>query len=191
MLGSANNAAIISNIGAKTAGANETAIVDAATDAAAGKVELAIASEINTGTDAARAVTPDALAGSNFGIRTIEVMVFGPTTPASTGDGKIYFVIPPAFNGMNIVNAYARVITAGTTNTLDIQLRNVTDAVDVFSTKLTIDSTEVSSTTAASAVVINASNDDVASHDLFAIDIDAVHTTPSQGLIVYIQLQLP
>jgi hypothetical protein len=39
--------------------------------------------------------------------------------------------------------------------------------------------------------VINGSNDDVATGDRLRIDIDAVHTTPAKGLVVYLGFQLP
>jgi hypothetical protein len=58
-----------------------------------------------------------------------------------------------------------------------IQIRNVTDAVDVLSTRLTIDSGETDSSTAAAPAVINTSNDDVATGDQFAIDVDAAGTS--------------
>jgi hypothetical protein len=54
----------------------------------------------------------------------------------------------------------------------------------MLSTKLTIDSGETGSDTAAAAAVINTSNDHVNTNDMLRIDIDAVHTTAAQGLIV-------
>lgn len=117
---------------------------------------------------------------------SISIQVFGGTTDVSTGDGKFYFTAPPEVNGMVISAVHARVVTAGTTGTSDIQIHNVTDAVDVLSTKLTIDTGETGSDTAATPAVINTSNDDVATNDLFRIDVDAVSTTPPKGLVVRI-----
>lgn len=121
-------------------------------------------------------------------IRTISIVLMAPTTAASTGDGKAYFEVPASMNGAVITAARLRAITAGTTGTTDVQLHNVTDAVDVFSTKLTIDSTEPSSSTAATPVVINTSNDDLATGDLLRVDVPAVSTTPPQGLIFTIEV---
>lgn len=112
------------------------------------------------------------------------IQVVSGATALSTGDGKFYFTIPPELDGMVLSRVHARVVTAGTTNTTDIQLHNVTDAVDILSTKLTIDSGETGSDTAAAAAVINTSNDDLATNDLIRIDIDAVSTTPPNGLIL-------
>jgi len=155
-----------------------------------GTAEAAIASEINTGTDAARYVSPDALAGSNFGIRIFTIQVYPYNGTAVIGDSQAIFRVPIECNGMNLVSVGAQVYTAGTTNTLDIQVRNKTDTADMLSTKLTIDSTEVDSSTA-TAAVINGATDDVVTGDLIAIDIDAVHTTPSLGLTINLGFQLP
>lgn len=115
---------------------------------------------------------------------SVVLIVVAPTTDTATGDGKLYFVIPPEVNGMVLSAVFARVITAGTTNTTDIQLHNVTDAVDILSTKMTIDSTETSTATAATPAVINTSNDDMATNDLIRVDVDAVSTTAAKGLIL-------
>lgn len=109
----------------------------------------------------------------------------------STGDGKAYFSVPEELNGLNLVSCYARVVTAGTTGTTDIQIRNVTDSQDMLSTKLTIDSGENGSDTAATAAVVDTDHDDVATNDLIAIDIDAVSTTAPQGLVVRLRFGLP
>jgi len=53
----------------------------------------------------------------------------------------------------------------------------VTDSVDVFSTALTIDTGETSSSTAAVPVVINTANDDIATNDRFRIDITGAGTS--------------
>ena len=121
----------------------------------------------------------------------VQMVVFNFTDDAETGDGKFYFVVPAKLNGMNLTSAVAQAITAGTTGTMDIQVANVTDSVDMLSTKLTIDSAEKSSLTAATPVVIDATKDDVVTDDLLRIDIDAVQTTKAKGLIVTLGFSLP
>lgn len=123
--------------------------------------------------------------------RGANIVVFEATTDTATGDGKAYLVIPSFLNGMNLTRVHARVNTAGTTGTTDIQIHNVTDVVDMLSTKLTIDSGETGSDTAATPAVINTSNDDVATNDLLRVDLDAVSTTAAQGLIITLEFQLP
>ena len=171
--------------------ANRTLTVSAATSSATGVSELAIASEVTTGTDTTRAVTADALAGSDYGKRVVGLAVTAAATSIATGDGQAFFRVPSVMNGWNLVGVAASVFTAGTTNTTDVQVRNVTDSVDILSTVITIDSTEVDTSTAATPAVINTSNDDVATGDRIAIDVDATHTTPAKGLYVELVFQLP
>jgi len=174
---------------------------DAASTTATGCIEVAIASEVDTGTDTARAVSPDALAGSNLGEKVVSVPVFDSGEDATTGDGKAYFTIPSSLDGMNLVEIHAQVVTTGTTNTINIDIArcatvatgNVCSGTvaDVLSTNLTVDSGEDDSSTAAAAAVIDTGNDDVATNQVYRIDCDAVHTTPSKGLIVTFVFRLP
>lgn len=119
--------------------------------------------------------------------KTVQFYVIEGATACATGDGKFYFVCDSSLDGYVLSAVLANCITAGTTGTMDIQIANVTDAVDILSTKLTIDSAEKSSSTAATPAVINTANDDITALDVLRVDIDAVHTTPAQGLIVVLQ----
>lgn len=167
---------------------NVTDLVDSASTTVAGKIEIATDAEVTTGTDATRAVSPDALAGSSiFGRKSLSVYVVGATTDVSTGDGQYYFMIPQALNGMNLVRAIARVVTAGTTNATTIDIFNVTDSVDMLSTAISI----ASGGTLATAGTVNTSTDDVATNDLIRIDVTSVSTTKPKGLIVEMEFQLP
>lgn len=163
----------------------------AATESANGVVELATSAEINTGTDAVRPICPDQLAASDFGIVYVQFRSADFTSDLATGDGADYLHIPDALNGMNLVYVHARVITAGTTGTTDFQIANVTDAVDMLSTKLTIDSGETGSNTAATAAVIDTTKDDVATNDLLRLDIDALSTTKPKGYVVTLGFRKP
>lgn len=180
----------IATVGTLSAG-NVDSAVSASSTTTAGKIEVAIASEVNTGTDATRAVSPDSLAGSNFGLKYAQIVCFDYTTDTATGDGAGYFHVPAGYNGMNLVEVHAEVITAGTTGTTDIQIANVTDSVDMLSTVITIDSGETGSDTGATPAVIDGTKDDVATNDLLRVDVDAVSTTPAKGLIVTMGFQLP
>lgn len=164
---------------------------DTPTTSAVGCVELTTTAEVDTGTDTSRAVTADALAGSNFGEKSVSIQVTAGTTNTATGDGQAYIVIPSSVAGMDLVEVSATVITAGTTGTTDIQIRNKTDSVDMLSTKMTIDSTETSTATAATPAVIDTTKDDVTTGDVLAVDVDAVSTTPAQGLVVTLVFRLP
>ena len=82
-------------------------------------------------------------------------------------------------------------MTAGTTNTTDIQLHNLTQTADILSTVITIDSGETGSDTAATPAVINTAEDDLQTNDLIRVDVDAVSTTAAKGLIVTFIARLP
>jgi len=171
---------------------NVTAVVDAASVTVAGKIEVATAAETTTGSDATRAISPDGLAGSTiFGTKAIQFVCFDFTTDTATGDGKFYFHVPASMTGMDLVTVHAEVITAGTTGTTDIQIHNVTDAADMLSTVITIDSAETGSDTAATPAVINTATDDVATNDVLRVDVDAVSTTAAKGLLVTLEFRLP
>lgn len=121
----------------------------------------------------------------------VQMVIVEFSTNVTTGDGQFYFHISKKINGMDLVDVHAEVITAGTTGTTDIQIRNVTDAVDMLTTKITIDSGETGSDTAATPAVIDTANDDVAENDLLRIDIDAVQSTPPKGLIITLGFKTP
>ena len=121
----------------------------------------------------------------------IEIPVGNSSANLATGDGQAFFRVPEELNGMNITAVGAVLYTSGTTGTHDIQLRNKTQAADILSTKITIDSTETDSSTAATAAVINTAEDDLQTGDVIAIDLDVVATTPGKGLIVWIRCELP
>jgi hypothetical protein len=96
-------------------------------------------------------------------------------------------------NGMNLVAAVAAVDTTGTTGTTTIMIRRrrQTTNADMLTVALTIDSTEADSTTALTGITIDGTNDDVATGDKIYIDVDAVHTTPAQGLSTVLTFRLP
>lgn len=150
----------------------------------------ASASDINTGTDATKPVTADAIAGSNAGTKVVQLKVFDDATAATTGDGKIIFMVPVEMNGMNLVDCEAYVTGTSSSGALTVQVRNVTDAVDMLSTAITIDQSENSSLTAATAPVIDTTKDDVATGDLIAIDVDGAGTS-AEGLGVVLSFRLP
>ena len=168
-----------------------TAIVAQATTSAVGGVELATSAEINTSTDAARAMTPDLFAASNYGLRYVALSVGDPSTAMSTGNNKAKFHVPAGLNGMDLVEVHAEVSTAPAGSTADIQLsRN--GSADMLSTKITIDASETGSDTAATAAVINTSNDNVSTNDTIQIDIDQVgSSTAGSGLVVTLGFRIP
>lgn len=181
----------LSNMNHNHSGATTGGVAVSASATVVGVVELATLAELETGTDTGRAVVPDILAGSNFGERVVQVVAFDFTTDTATGNGAYYFHVPSTITGMNLVEVHAEVITAGTTNTTDIQIANVTQGADMLSTVITVDSGETGSDTAATAAVINTSEDDVTTNDILRIDVDAVSSTEAKGLIITMTFRLP
>lgn len=161
-----------------------------ATTTAPGPSELATTGEINTGTDAARTITPDTLAGSNFGIRMVGLSSFAPATNCSTGDGKAFFQVMSLMNGMNLVGGAAGVAVAGVTGQMDIQIRRVRSGVsaDMLTGKIIIATGDVIQS---GPPTINGSNDDIVTGDRIFVDVDTIHTTPAQGLVVTLLFALP
>ncbi len=151
-----------------------------------GAVELATAAEINIGTDAGRAMGVNEYVVSNFAERAVQMVIidFGTDTNMTVANGKFYYHIDSRLGGMNLVDVHAEVITAGTTGTLTCMVHNVTQAADMLSTGVSVDTGETGSDQSATPAVIDTGNDDVAENDLIRIDIDDVHTTAAKGLIL-------
>jgi hypothetical protein len=104
------------------------------------------------------------------------IKVFADAQTLSAGDGKFIFSCTEDMDELNLIDAQAYVTTVSSSGTPTIQIRNVTDAVDMLSTRITIDVNEKSSTTAAAQRVINTATDDVATADEIAIDVDTAGT---------------
>lgn len=165
--------------------------VQASSETNSGVVELATTAEIDTGTDNGRAMSPDAFAASDHGIKYIQFVVTDFTTDNAVGDGKSYAHIPAGLDGYDLVECHAEVITAGTTGLMDIQVHELVGAVDMLSTLVSIDSAETGSDSAVTSYTIDTGNDDVSENDLLRIDIKVVHTTAAKGLLVTLGFRKP
>lgn len=165
-----------------------------ATLTAQGFVELATAAEINTSTDATRAMSPGAFSDSNYGIRYPLLTIVAPTASVETGTNLVYFHIPPGLNGMELMYAHGEHATAGTgsgstVSTIDINKNGAT----MLATKLTIDEDETGSDTAAAAVAFNTDGSEVvATNDVVSADVDGlVSATAPLGLVVTLGFRIP
>jgi len=78
----------------------------------------------------------------------------------------------------------------GTTGTINVGIDRIRtgSTVDVMTVNPTIDTTEISSTTAAAQPDINESNHDLATDDVIVFGVDAIHTTPCEGLQISLGL---
>jgi hypothetical protein len=164
-----------------------------------GFLELATAAETTTGTDATRAISPDGLAGSDYGKRCIGMYVVDAATSLTVADGVGYFPpMPAALNGYNLVGARITVITTSSSGTPTVQIARGRQAsataahtfADMLSTRLTIDANEYCSADAAAAAVIDTTKDDIATNDIIRVDVD-VTGTGTKGLLITLDFQLP
>lgn len=107
--------------------------------------------------------------------------VLSPSTSVSVattvgGDLEI-----PVAGTLSAIGAY--VDTAGTTGTMTVDV-NKNGTTLMSATKITIDTTEKSSRTAATPPVLTTTS--LAVGDLITVDVDAIHTTPAVGLTIYL-----
>lgn len=116
------------------------------------------------------------------------IKVVNDTTVVTVGDGQFIFMIEDDVAGCRLVQAQAYVTTVSSSGLPTVQIRNVTQAVDMLSTKITIDASEFTSYTAATPRVINLANSDVARGDLIAVDVD-VAGTGAKGLGVILRFR--
>lgn len=163
-----------------------TDIVSAASLTAAGKVELATTAEINTGTDTTRAIPIDQYVASNRNVRYILYRVIEATTNTAVATTKGGDLELPFTGTITEIGAY--VDTAGITDTMTIDV-NLNGTTLMTTNKITIDTTEKSSRTAATAPVLTTTA--VTAGDLITVDIDAIHSgTAAKGLIIRLGVRL-
>ncbi len=122
--------------------------------------------------------------------REMSFKVFDDDTIITTGNNKLQFCIPASFNGYKLTAAKAFLTTASTSGLPTIQIRNVSNAQNMLSTAITIDATELTSYTAATAEVPNNSTNTVATGNLIAIDV-SVAGTNAKGLGVILTFTAP
>lgn len=93
----------------------------------------------------------------------------------SIGDGAAFLMLPEAVDGKDLIAVRAAVGTAPSGGEVSLQIHNVSDAVDMLSTPITIDDGETSTLTAEFNAEIDVANDDVATNDVLRLDIDAAN----------------
>lgn len=127
------------------------------------------------------------LSPKRSGLRLVQAQIVEGATSVTTGDGNgnWRFFVPEDMDGLALESVNAACVSAGTTGTMDIQVANVTQSADMLSTKVTIDTGEKTSYTAATPPVVNDSNAGISKGDEIRVDVDAVHSgTAAKGLIV-------
>ena len=109
------------------------------------------------------------------------IKVFSDTQIVTTGDGKFIFEVSEDMDDMFLIRVESYVTTVSSSGKPTVQIRNVTQAVDMLSVKCEIDANEKNSKDTATQAVIDVVNDDVFWGDHIAIDVD-VAGTGAKGL---------
>lgn len=167
-----------------------TLSVASASTSATGTVELATTAETTTGTDTGRAVTPDGLAGSIYGQKSIGIVIADGSTAVTAASNTNAIVIPPTMDGMNVTDVVASVTDKGVTGSTDVTIWKkdpVEGLVEVLSTDVTIGDEFF-----ASDGTVNTTYDDLSEGDQLYIEVTGVHSgTAPNGLSVMITAQTP
>jgi len=152
--------------------------LSAASTGVAGVIELATDAEAVAGTDTARAVTPSGLLAAIKANDRTTVACSDETTAITTGTAKVTFRMVGARTLVGVRASLSTAQTSGSIFTVDVNKNGTT----VLSTKLTVDNTEKTSTTAVTAAVISVSS--FADDDEITIDVDQVGDGTAKGLKV-------
>ena len=118
------------------------------------------------------------------GARSLTVACSDETTALTTGAGKATFRMPQA---ATITAVRASVTTAPAGDVLTVDINKATGPASLLSTKLTIDAGEKTSTTAATAAILDTNENGVVDDEEITIDIDTIgSSTAGAGLKVTI-----
>ena len=119
---------------------------------------------------------------SVFFNRTLIIKVIADTFPTYVGNGIARLTCPSDLNSLVLSSVGAHVYTAGTTGLTTIKIYNETDGVHMLTTPMTIDSSEVDTSTAATSAVIDTDNNDISTANVLRFDITTISTTAANGL---------
>ena len=113
------------------------------------------------------------------------VSIFGPTASVTVGDyaNPIPFFIPSDLGRTRLWHVELFVVTVSSSGKPTVQIHNVTQNLDMLSTKVSVDANEKTSLTAATPVVINQANSLVQAGDEIRFDVD-IAGTGTKGMLV-------
>jgi hypothetical protein len=104
--------------------------------------------------------------------------IIGDAVVLTVGDGQGFICIPQEFNGMDLLAAHAWVTTVSSSGVVIVQIRNVTQAADMLTTRISIGASVFTSYAGSGSVagIPDTANDDVATGDMVAYDVDGAGT---------------
>ena len=121
--------------------------------------------------------------------KTLVWRVIPELVPVTVGDDKARIPIPSELNGFELIRIHATIDGLSTSGVVTVQLYNITQAVDILSTPITIDEGEDSSYTAAIQPVIASANRLVATDNRIRCDVDT-GGTGTKGLVVFMTYRI-
>lgn len=149
-----------------------------------GWVELATTAEINIGTDTTRAIPVDQFVASNRNVRYFDIYAIEKATDNAVGTNIIGSIECPFTGTITEIGAYVE--TAGVTGA-SVWDVNKNGTTIMTTNKLSIDSAEVSTRTAATAPTLTTTA--ITAGDLITIDTDSLSTTKPKGLHIRIWIR--
>jgi hypothetical protein len=123
--------------------------------------------------------------------RYIEITCYDYAIDVIVANGVGYADIGFDLNGFKLVEIHAFCITAPVTGSTTCQIYNLTQAVNMLSTPMAIETTKTRVVDGATPGVIDAAHNTVATNDILRIDIPAASTTKAKGWIVRMGFALP
>jgi len=141
---------------------------------------------------ASNALSKIAARSATWDTKTVVLKVYNEASAIASGDGKMYFTVPAALNGMNLTSVGGHLYTAATSGVVGVQIYNVDSAIHMLSRAMEWDATEKDTATAAASSVakIDAAADGVATGEELRVDIDAA-ASGAKGLEVRLSFRTP
>ena len=122
--------------------------------------------------------------------KTVILKCYDTASSVASGDDQMRFTIPNTLSGMNLVSCGAHVYTAPTSNSLHIDIYNITSAGDMLTSCMKIDQDETDTATATSQAVINTSLDNVVAAEEIRVDVTSVGSG-AKGLEIRLTFEKP
>lgn len=105
-----------------------------------------------------------------------EFKLFADSETVVTGDGRLIWRIPRSVDGLRLVLVSLYVTTVSSSGAPTLQIHNVSQAADILSTKVSVESSEYVSEDAAVQPVINSSYELAVAGERWRFDVDAAGT---------------
>ncbi len=148
-------------------------------------LELATTAEINTGTDSTRAMPVDQFVASNRNVRFLDFYPIEKATDNAVATNIMWSFECPFTGTITEIGAYVETAWVTWSSVWDV---NINGATIMTTNKLSIDTAEVSTRSAATSPTLTTTA--ITVWDLITIDCDSLSTTKPKGLHVRIWIRL-